>query len=391
VPDGAPVGETTIDVDGDFTLGRPLDFKVTQSSAASAELDGPSFVYPKNGQTLDYEGAYLFKVKRIAGASGYLWAFFQGGEMVWENNRNEQKLSGTEYAIRPGTPAHKKFVKGKVAVWVRGLVNGKWTKATIITVHLQPKASPRRQTTRAKPNTPGEVVELYDWAGWSARDRNPPPKTYALGSWIVPHLDCFGSTVRISRAAMWVGLWGPLSEDGWLPQIGTQSQCAAGFENHFAVFQLFHDGGGTPPTKIDEISVKPGDRVTAEVVFTGETADGRLRFVLNLESADSEQRGDRRLVKRVVLTDADVLQENATLNGGCILENNPTGFSTRGLAKFPQPLKVEQCERDSQAVSMSDTRYDMVVKSGGKVRRQLATTGDIGPRGDFKITWLHWF
>ena len=142
VPDDAPAGETTIDVDGDFTLGRPLHFEVTQSSSRSAELDGPSLIYPKNGQTLDYEGAYLFKVKPVPGASGYLWGFFQGGEMVWENYRNERKLSGTEYGIQPGTPAHKKFVKGKVAVWVRGLINGKWTKATIITIHLQPKVTP---------------------------------------------------------------------------------------------------------------------------------------------------------------------------------------------------------------------------------------------------------
>ena len=156
VPDGAPVGKTTIDVDGDFTLGRPLDFKVTEGSTASAELEGPSFVYPKNGQTLDSEGAYVFKVTPVPGASGYLWGFFQGGKMIWENYRNERKLSGTEYAIRPGTLAHKTFVKGKVAVWVRGLVNGKWTKATIITIHLQPKAAPpvRSQTPATPTLTP---------------------------------------------------------------------------------------------------------------------------------------------------------------------------------------------------------------------------------------------
>jgi lysophospholipase L1-like esterase len=161
VPDGAPVGKTTIDVDGDFTLGRPLDFEVTRSSAASAELDGPSFVYPKNGQTLNYEGAYLFKVKPVPGASGYLWGFFQGGKMVWENYRYERKLSGTEYAIRPRTPAHKKFVKGKVAVWVRGLVNGKWTKATIITIYLRPKVAPPRTHTPATPTPVPKPPDTY--------------------------------------------------------------------------------------------------------------------------------------------------------------------------------------------------------------------------------------
>lgn len=113
--------------------------------AGSPALDGPRFVYPENGQTLDYEGAYLFKVKPVPGASGYLWGFFQGGEMVWENYANERKLSGTEYGIHPGTSAHKRFAKGDVEVWVRGLVDGEWTDATIITIHLRPRAAPPGQ------------------------------------------------------------------------------------------------------------------------------------------------------------------------------------------------------------------------------------------------------
>jgi hypothetical protein len=162
VPEEAPIGKTTIDVDGDFTLGRPLAFEVTQSSARSADLDGPSFVYPKNGQTLDSEGAYLFKVKPVEGASEYLWGFFQGGKMVWENYRNERKLSGTEYGIQPGTPAHKKFVKGNVDVWARGLVNGKWTKATIITIRLQPKAAPPVRTHIPATPKPAPVPKPQD-------------------------------------------------------------------------------------------------------------------------------------------------------------------------------------------------------------------------------------
>jgi hypothetical protein len=115
------------------------------SEAESPALDGPQFVYPKNGQTLDYEGAYLFKVKPVPGASGYLWGFFQGGKMVWENYADERKLSGTKYSIQPGTSAHKRFSEGDVDVWVRGLVDEKWTDATIITIHLQPRAAPPGQ------------------------------------------------------------------------------------------------------------------------------------------------------------------------------------------------------------------------------------------------------
>lgn len=102
----------------------------------------PVFVYPVNGQTLDYEGSYLFKVKPIPSAEGFLWRFFQSGVMVWENFRDEGTLSGEEYGIHPGTEAHSRFVPGPVEVWVRAWVNGAWTDATVITIYLEPAGGP---------------------------------------------------------------------------------------------------------------------------------------------------------------------------------------------------------------------------------------------------------
>jgi len=102
----------------------------TQSSV------GPIFDYPQDGQTLDYNGAYLFRVQPMSNASGYLWGFFQNGVMVWENWRDEQQLPTNEYGIYPNTLAHSKFVPGDIQVWVRGLIDGSYTDATIITIHL---------------------------------------------------------------------------------------------------------------------------------------------------------------------------------------------------------------------------------------------------------------
>jgi hypothetical protein len=395
LPDNAPAGETTIDVDGDFTLGRPLHFEVTQSSSRSAELDGPSFIYPKNGQTLDYEGAYLFKVKPVPGASGYLWGFFQGGEMVWENYRNERKLSGTEYGIQPGTSAHKKFVKGKVAVWVRGLVNGKWTDPTIITVRLKPRQAPPAGTPRQKN---GDQKNIPEWAGWSAHNTQPKANTYAQGAWIIPHLDCSeGPKKKITRAAIWVGLWGDNSnqEKNWLPQIGTQSQCFHGQVRHFGVYQVMHSdpigrwlppdpggyiGGGTPPKEILSISLEEGDRVTAKVVSLGKSRHGRLRFELILEKGGS---GSQDTFEYVWYSPGHVLERDVAARGGCILENNG---NPGGLAKFSKSVKIEQCRRDDKAVTMADRRYNMVLDNG----KPLAETGDIAADGSFEISWKSW-
>jgi hypothetical protein len=97
-----------------------------------------SFIYPVDGQILDYEGSYLFKIKPIDGADGYLWGFFQNDVMVWENMRDEGELSGTEYGIPEGSIAHNKFIPGPVQVWVRASISGQWTDPTIITIYLKP-------------------------------------------------------------------------------------------------------------------------------------------------------------------------------------------------------------------------------------------------------------
>ncbi|MGH3926272.1 MAG: hypothetical protein ACRDTT_25980, partial [Pseudonocardiaceae bacterium] len=108
----------------------------TTGSPQPVSSGGPTFVYPQDGQTLSASGAYLFKVHPTAGASGYLFGFFQNETMVWENYRDEGSLSGTEYGIHPGTQAHSSILPGALQVWVRALVNGQWTDATIISITI---------------------------------------------------------------------------------------------------------------------------------------------------------------------------------------------------------------------------------------------------------------
>ena len=108
----------------------------TVSADYTLQLTGPVFINPVNGQILDFAGSYQFKVAPVAAAVGYLWSFFQNGAMVWENQRDEGQLSGAEYGIQPGTPAHSRFQPGCVQVWSRALVGKWWTEATIIDIFL---------------------------------------------------------------------------------------------------------------------------------------------------------------------------------------------------------------------------------------------------------------
>jgi len=97
-----------------------------------------SFEFPLDGQSLDYEGDYFFKVTDIQGAEGYLWSFSQNGAVVWENLRDEMGLtSGGTYAILKGSAAHSRFVPGPVEVSVRAQKGEFLADPVVITIILQ--------------------------------------------------------------------------------------------------------------------------------------------------------------------------------------------------------------------------------------------------------------
>jgi hypothetical protein len=94
------------------------------------------FVYPADGQKLAYNDAFFFRVKSVDGASGYLYGFFQDGSAVWRIiiMNIHFLVSSTEFFR---APAHNAIHPGTLEVWVRALVNGEWTDATIINVTLE--------------------------------------------------------------------------------------------------------------------------------------------------------------------------------------------------------------------------------------------------------------
>lgn len=130
IPDEFPTAEVPV---------APTYTAWPQNTEAPVFNNVLSFLYPADGQVLDYEGAYLFKVTPVEGAEGYLWGFIQNGNMVWENMRDEGGLSGDEYGIMDGTTAHSQFAPGYVEVWVRAGIQGNWTEPTVITIYLQPR------------------------------------------------------------------------------------------------------------------------------------------------------------------------------------------------------------------------------------------------------------
>jgi hypothetical protein len=56
--------------------------------------------------------------------------------MVWENYADERKLSGATCIIKTGSTAAGRLTPGPMDIWIRGLVQGQWTDATIVSVTL---------------------------------------------------------------------------------------------------------------------------------------------------------------------------------------------------------------------------------------------------------------
>lgn len=123
-----------------ITANSTVNLSYKESSNNAPTPKAPEMIYPQNGQTLDLEGAYMFKVTKVEGASGYLFGLFQNGEMIYENYRDAKTLSSNgEFALWESNPAHAKFKIGEVKVMIRALVNNKWTDAREITIILKPR------------------------------------------------------------------------------------------------------------------------------------------------------------------------------------------------------------------------------------------------------------
>lgn len=139
----------------DYTKNTPTPTTIPMPGA-------PTMVYPQDGQQLDLEGAYMFKVNLVAGASGYLFGLFQDGQMVYENYRDTRTLSSNgEFALWENNPFHTKFHTGPLSVWVRALINNQWTEARIITINLRPRGGTNTNvvnTTTSKSPVPEATI-----------------------------------------------------------------------------------------------------------------------------------------------------------------------------------------------------------------------------------------
>lgn len=221
-----------------------------------------------------------------------------------------------------------------------------------------------------------------NWAGWSWY---PQHGTVNLvrAEWKVPKVDCSApprpkKAPDISRAAVWVGLWGPndAGDNRWLPQIGTASICVAGFARYFAIYQMYNGGGGgmSGPNTLDLRGLQPNDTIQAQVSYAGKH-QGRLQFNISIKDIT---RGST--AGGYIDTAPNVPLVDAAYQGGVIVEDNG---DTGDLARFNTPITIWNT-LVAGGSGGANTRWTMVVSG-----TQIAKTGDVS-QGSFTVTWLNY-
>jgi hypothetical protein len=249
----------------------------------------------------------------------------------------------------------------------------------------------------------------YDYAGWSV---HPPAGLVhsVQAQWKVPAVTCGATATKpwyLSRAAVWAGMWGPLSglsTMDWLPQAGTVSLCKFGQPKYLAFYQLFHNGGAGPV--VVDLPVQVNDTIVAVLIYAGINSKKQLLFRYRLTDLS---RHDASIAGSMPPTTAGVPLADGAFQGGVIIEHQPptqvcvitnplTGKCEKtvtgaGLSRFASPISITEPAtlingQPLPAYSGYDTlyRWDMI---SAPPSHKLATTGLITSQG-FSVTWQNY-
>ena len=96
-----------------------------------------------------------------------------------------------------------------------------------------------------------------NWSGYAVTGTS---FTSAEGSWIVPTATCTSGT---QYASFWVGIDGYSSSS--VEQTGTDSDCSGKTPQYYAWYEFYPN----PSFEISSLTIKPGDRMSAKVVYSG--------------------------------------------------------------------------------------------------------------------------
>jgi Peptidase A4 family len=116
---------------------------------------------------------------------------------------------------------------------------------------------------------PASAATSTNWAGYAVTKSGARFKK-VTGTWIQPAVDC--SSGR-SYSAYWVGLGGYHADSNALEQIGTEADCSSGGGVHY---EAWYELVPATAVTLKNLTIRPGDRVSASVTVTGHTVRMRI-------------------------------------------------------------------------------------------------------------------
>ena len=131
---------------------------------------------------------------------------------------------------------------------------------------------------------PTQTLSSSSWSGYSVSPdlKNPQAKvTGVSGTWTVPKVT---PTPVYSYSAAWVGVGGQF--DQTLIQIGTQHDSQQGQVSYAVWYELLPDY----PVGIDELTIKPGDTITAEISLTNPSTNTWMMSISDVTTGQTYQK-----------------------------------------------------------------------------------------------------
>jgi len=212
-----------------------------------------------------------------------------------------------------------------------------------------------------------------NWAGYAVTGPSGSVSD-VKGSWIVPAVSC--APGETSYSSHWIGIDGFNSRT--VEQTGTESDCRSGAAAYSAWFEFYPKF----PTN-SRLAVHPGDRMSAEVSFSGKTFTLRIS---DLTSGASDSASGR--VNGAARSSAEWIAEAPSSSGGVLPLAN-FGTSQFGL-DFTSVASTSYATVSGHAGPIGSfgsaiQSIDMVSGNGGALKAQTSALSSDGT--SFTVQW----
>jgi hypothetical protein len=163
-------------------------------------------------------------------------------------------------------------------------------------------------------------VVSRNWSGYAVATRDRATRFRQVGgAWTVPEVVC--TPHRATYASNWVGIGGYYGDATTLAQIGTESDCRADGSLYYSAWTELVPA----PTRRLELTVRPGDRVTASVRVRGRAVHLEMDDLTTGVSRTRDLTADR---------DPDLSSAEWILEAPAICKSGTVGCKVLPLAQF---------------------------------------------------------